>query len=110
MGRLPAGTVILAQFPFSDLSSKKVRPCIVLAEAEFNDYVVCQITSSAYKSKRAVQISTSDFDTGSIIRKSYARPDKIVTLDQSMIYRELGVLNRAKYGEIKQKINEILQL
>lgn len=40
-----AGTVILVPFPFSDLTQAKLRPAVVLAQADRGDWILCQITS-----------------------------------------------------------------
>ena len=56
-GRLLAIAVAwkhLVPFPFSDLSQSKVRPAVCLAAAGRGDWVLCQITSSAYGDPAAV--------------------------------------------------------
>jgi mRNA interferase MazF len=45
MESLAAGSVTLIPFPFSDLSQSKIRPALVLANAERGDWILCQITS-----------------------------------------------------------------
>ena len=39
------GAVVLVRFPFSDLSETKLRPAVLLADAERGDWVLCQVTS-----------------------------------------------------------------
>jgi mRNA interferase MazF len=90
MESLSIGQVVLATFPFSDLSSSKLRPCLVLGIADFNDVLLCQITSKQYGSKKAVRLVKSDFSEGSIVVDSFIRPDKIATLDRNRIKRSLG--------------------
>jgi mRNA interferase MazF len=41
VGLQPA-VVVLVRFPFSDLSSSKLRPAVVLAHAGGVDWVLCQ--------------------------------------------------------------------
>lgn len=110
MGGISVGQVILTQFPFSDLSSKKVRPCLVIGLAEFDDMVVCQVTSKRFGSKNAVPFSTTDFRIGSIVVDSFIRPDKIATLDQSMAYQKLGVLHAPKLNEVRRVLESIFGL
>jgi hypothetical protein len=40
------GSVVLVPFPFSDLSQAKLRPAVVLASGDRNDWVLCQVTSN----------------------------------------------------------------
>ena len=85
MGAFTAGHVVIVPFPFSDLSQSKFRPAIVLADCGRGDYMLCQVTSNAYGDARAVAISNADFNTGGILRPSFARPGKIFTAHRSLI-------------------------
>ena len=49
MGALAAGEVVLVPFPFSDLSTTKVRPAVCLAVVGRADSILCQITSQGYR-------------------------------------------------------------
>ena len=110
MGSLSAGQVVLATFTFSDLKSKKVRPCLVIGIAEFDDVVLCQITSSKYESKRAISLGNRDFIKGSIAVESYIRPDKIATLDRKTIKQVLGAINNKKHTEVKSVLKDFFSI
>ena len=111
MESLSIGQVVLAAFPFSDLTSAKLRPCFVIGVAEFDDIVLCQLTSNRYGSKRAVILrKTADFDDGSILHDSYVRPDKIATLDRRMIKQVLGAVTASKLLEVKLSLKEFLEI
>ena len=45
MARFVAGEVVVVPFPFTDLSSSKVRPALILATSSRDDILLCQITS-----------------------------------------------------------------
>lgn len=45
MGKFVKGDIIVLPFPFSNLSSSKRRPALVLADVEGDDIILCQITS-----------------------------------------------------------------
>jgi len=55
------GSVALVRFPFSDLSSSKLRPAVVLAFIGRDDWILCQVTSNPYSDPAAIRISDSDF-------------------------------------------------
>ena len=110
MEELSIGQVVLAIFPFSDLKSTKVRPCLVIGIAEFNDTALCQITSRRYQSKTAIALTQNDFSEGSIVTDSYIRTDKIATLDKKMIKTVLGSLNQAKLNEVKAGLKTFLEI
>lgn len=110
MEDLSIGQVVLATFPFSDLTINKLRPCLVIGIAEFNDIVLCQITSKQYQSKRAVRLLKSDFIKGTIVTNSFIRPDKIATLDRKMIKQTLGTISENKLNTVKMELKLFLEI
>lgn len=96
MGIPPVGSVVLVPFPYADLRSYKKRPALVVAHAEFDNVIVCQITSKPLSSKKAIELKTSDFTDGGIRLTSYIRPDKLSTLDPKLIQATLGRLSAQK--------------
>lgn len=86
------GSVVLIPFPFSDLSQSKLRPAIVLANAGYDDWILCQITSKSYADSRAIQLNNQDFSNGSLMVISYARPSKLFTASSGLIVRKIADL------------------
>lgn len=91
---LTKGSVVIIPFPFSDLSPSKLRPAIVLASADKDDWLLCQITSKSYADTRAVELSKSDFSSGSLKVISYARLGKLFTANTNLIVSKVGQLKR----------------
>lgn len=100
MEKFTVGTIVLVAFPFSNLKGQKVRPAMVLAIVEFDNLILCQITSKPYSSKRAIGIDLPDFSAGSLPVTSYVRPDKIFTADTTIIKNIAGKLTDRKKIEI----------
>lgn len=48
MGKLSVGEVIFLPFPFSNLAKSKLRPAVILANANNDDWILCQVTSNPY--------------------------------------------------------------
>lgn len=92
MGEFVVGDVVAVPFPFSDLSGKKLRPAVVLATMEHDDLILCQITSNAFASKRAIEISDADFLDGGLPSTSHVRPDKLFTAESTIIQKRKGTL------------------
>ncbi|TVQ97027.1 MAG: MazF family transcriptional regulator [Desulfovibrionales bacterium] len=86
------GDVFLVRFPFSDLSASKLRPAVILAAVDKNDWILCQVTSNPYSDARAVEIAESDFDSGSLARTSFARPGKLFSANTSIMQRVIASL------------------
>jgi mRNA interferase MazF len=51
MGELSVAEIDFVSFPFSDLSHAKLRLALVLAYAQRNDWILCQITSKSNHQK-----------------------------------------------------------
>ena len=109
MGAFAAGSVVLVPFPFSDLSRSKLRPAVVLAEADRDDLILCQVTSNAYADGAAVALTSSDFLAGSLQRVSYARPGKLFTANTSLIVGDVGVLQDAARDRLVDAVVAILR-
>ncbi len=55
------GEIVVLPFPFSDLSSSKNRPALVLADLRGEDIILCQITSQYVKDEYALALNNIDF-------------------------------------------------
>ncbi len=108
MGAFKKGSVVLIRFPFSDLSSQKLRPAVVIAKVDQEDFILCQVTSRPYDS-RAIALTGSHFAEGSLHRVSYARPGKLFTACGSILLKEIGVLETAAVGRLIDAIVEVIR-
>lgn len=109
MGGLRAGAVVLVRFPFSDLSSTKLRPALVVAHAGGADWVLCQITSNPYSDPRAVGLVAASFSQGGLSRESFARPGKLFTASEFIVVRRVGQLSPEAHSGVVTAIVRLLQ-
>lgn len=107
MGEFAVGSIVLVSFPFSNLKGQKIRPALVLANVEFGNLILCQITSKPYSSKTAIRIESSDFSEGNLPVLSFVRPDKLFTADTSIIKNIAGKLNNSKKKIILEKVRSL---
>jgi mRNA interferase MazF len=87
MGVFAVGQVVLVPFPYADFTRLKKRPALVISKAEFNNLILCQITSNALTSQRAIELADDDFEEGNLPIKSFIRPDKLFT-NRAINYRD----------------------
>ena len=109
MEKLAAGAIVLVSFPFSNLKGQKIRPALVLAAVEFDNLILCQITSRPYSSKTAIRIELRDFEKGSLPITSFVRPDKLFTADRSIVEGIAGKLNTKKRRAILLKVRGLFK-
>lgn len=107
MERFTVGDIVLVLFPFSDLKGQKLRPALVLAQAEFNNVILCQITSKLYSSKIAMRLTADEFAQGGLPIISYIRPDKLFTSESSIIQKVAGKLNKEKKRTVLTKMRKM---
>lgn len=88
------GDILLIPIPFTDLSSQKRRPVIVISNNAYNqktaDIVVVAMTSNPAPVDYGFTITSSDLDSGALNRPGKVRVDKIYTLSQSIVVKAFG--------------------
>jgi len=109
VGGLGAGVVVPVRFPFSDLSSSKLRPALVLASARGTDWVLCQITSNPYGDSAAQPLTLESFAEGGLPRQSYARSGKLFTANESIVVGRAGVLTAAVHRGVVEGVVRLLR-
>jgi|SRR5882724_4217292 len=105
MARFVNGDLVVVPFPFTDLSTAKVRPALVLAVLTRGDLILCQITSQAAGHPEAVAILPADFEPGGQLqRASFALPHRVVTANESCVRRSIGRLKPDKLNYIRERV------
>jgi mRNA interferase MazF len=109
VGGVRAGVVVLVRFPFSDLSSSKLRPALAVASAGGTDWVLCQITSNPYNDPAAVALTRASFGEGGLPRDSFVRPGKLFTASESIVVRTVGQLTSHAHRTVVDAIIDVLK-
>ena len=103
--------IIIVPFPFTDLSSIKQRPALIISSDAFNkneDVVVVAITSQVKTDlKFRVDISNAGLESGILPKTSQARCDKIYTLNNSIVRKKIAKLNETIFRQIIACIENI---
>jgi len=99
------GEIVLIPIPFTDLSSQKRRPVIVISNDAYNrtarDMVVVAMTSSPTLNAYSFTITTADLKDGRLNRPGTVRGDKIFTLSQTLIVKTFGQVNEQTLNRIR---------
>lgn len=105
MARFVGGDVVVVPFPFTDLSSAKVRPALALAAFPRGDLILCQITSQATGHPEAVPIQPEDFEPGGGLRRaSFVLPPRVVTANDVCVRRAVGRLKSDKLNHLRERV------
>jgi mRNA interferase MazF len=90
------GDVVLIPFPFTDLSTVKQRPAVILSSTVFNqrrqDVILVAITSHVPEVLMSDEYLLDDSEQreAGLPKPSIVKVGKIVTLDQRLIRKQLG--------------------
>ena len=102
------GDVVVLPFPFSDLSDYKRRPALVLADAGGNALLLCQITSQSIRDEYAVKLDVADFQSGSLAKSSYIRPNRIFSADEQIVVYRAGHVHQATVDAVVSNLIKLL--
>jgi mRNA interferase MazF len=86
------GSVVLARFPFTDLSTNKLRPALVVSRdnERREDVVLAFITSNPQTAVNPDALRIDPTPVNGLKVPSVVRFDKIVTLEKQTIVGKLG--------------------
>ena len=110
------GTIILTLFPFTDLTSSKRRPAVVISKySKYKTDVIVAFISSMipdeisetdllFESKR------KDFNDSGLKKDSVIKLDKLATLNKLLFSGELGVVNSDTLTEMDKRLKIALDL
>lgn len=85
--------LVLVPFPYADLSASKKRPVLVLAAPDRHGDFIGLAVTSVRTGTRAVRITASSLETGSLPRTNWIRVDKVFTLAEGIVARRFGTLS-----------------
>lgn len=110
---LQQGEIVLIPIPFTDLSSRKRRPVIVVSNEAYHrdtaDMVVVAMTSNpAAVGQYSFTVTSADLVRGKLNRPGIVRVDRIYTLSQSLIAATFGRVDAATLDRIRAILQELM--
>ncbi|MFA6294961.1 MAG: type II toxin-antitoxin system PemK/MazF family toxin [Candidatus Paceibacterota bacterium] len=105
------GTIVLIPFPFTDLSSQKIRPALVLHnQANGEDCIVSFISSNSSKKVGQYEICVIPTKNNGLKVNSVIKVNKIATLQKKTIIGELGKLESMLIKELDVKLKNLFKI
>jgi mRNA interferase MazF len=106
------GEVVLLAFPFTDLSTPRRRPAVVLStearQAHRTDLIVAPITSNTVSSQPEDCV-LNDWSMAGLMHPSVVKA-VLATVDQTRVIRSLGALSAADLKRVEQMLTTALGL
>ena len=107
------GDVVLVPFPFTDLSSAKQRPALVISSDVFNsmrdDVLVAAITSQVPITPAADEfvIPPNELAECGLPKPSILRLSKLVTLHHRLVIRRIGAIPTATLAQVLAQLRQL---
>lgn len=102
---LDQGDLVLVPVPFTNLTSQKRRPVIVISNSTYNrrsaEVVVVAMTSNPQWVLHSFTITDADIVAGSLNRPGTVRADKIYALAQSIIVKKFAQVSPSVIERIR---------
>lgn len=99
---------MLVSFPFTDLTSAKRRPALVVSPDSFNargqDLVLAAVTSQVTTGADTVPLRPEDFEDGRLPKPSMVKLSKMFTLNSSLVSRRVCRVTAARREEVLREL------
>jgi mRNA interferase MazF len=104
--------LLLVPIPFSDLTSRKMRPVVVLSNDGYSragpDVLVAGVTSNLEQRQYTVPLDTAQLEEGAMRRPSVVRVDKLFSIDQGIVRAYFGRVQGDTFGRILQELQALV--
>jgi len=115
MRNLKKVDIVLVPFPFTDLSTSKLRPALVLyTNQSHQDITLCFISSQGISTVQddefILNITDPNFNQTGLKTASKVRITRIVTLERQLITRKLGQMTIKQIEKLNKKMIQAFQL
>jgi mRNA interferase MazF len=105
------GDIVLFPFPYTDLTNRKIRPCLVLSSEMNEDVLLCQITSTkSPKDLFSVLLKQNELIDGTLSVDSLIRSNMLFTANKSQIVRKICSIKKDKYLKVVSKIVSLISV
>lgn len=107
MERFVKGDVVVLPFPYTDFSSVKKRPAVVVANLKGQNVILAQITTNQRHDEDLVSLRKKDFSSGSLSSDSFIMASLLFTADASRISYKAGKIKQKKVEEVQKELIEV---
>lgn len=106
------GDVVLVPFPFTDQTTAKKRPAVVVSSDAYHrhrsDVVVMAVTSQILRHTAGVgEVQIREWQRAGFLKASLIKP-VLATIDRSLILRKLGELQQEDLQALRAALQQIL--
>jgi mRNA interferase MazF len=105
------GDVVLVPFPFTDQSTTKQRPAVVVSSAAYHrdrrDLIILAVTSQIRPAAGFGEAVIQRWESAGLLKPSMLKP-LIATLERPLVMQRLGRLDAEDVSALRRVLDEIL--
>lgn len=105
------GEIILVPFPFTDLSTAKKRPAVVISSPAYNaerpDLIIMAVTSQIKPASVYGEVMVRDWQAAGLLKPSAIKP-VITTIEKTLVLKTMGRLKGNDQKALREGLGLIL--
>jgi mRNA interferase MazF len=101
------GAVVLINFPFTDGTSAKKRPALVLLDSGDSDLLLARITTQASNSPFDCELT--DWAKAGLKAPSFVRLHKLATLEKKLVRKKFDCLTATDFQRVLETLRKVNQ-
>lgn len=105
--------IYLVRFPFTDLTSTKLRPALLISNSNFNsldNFMFIGIFGNKWNPHYALELSNESLKEWRLTKISHLRYQNIFTLHSSIIVQKVGAVTEEFLENSISKLNSFTQI
>jgi mRNA interferase MazF len=103
--------VVLVPFPFTDQSTTKKRPAVVVSSVAYHrqrpDIILMAITSQYRPANTVGEVAVQHWQSAGLIKPSVLKP-LLATIEKRLVIRKLGTLHADDQAALRAALGEII--
>ncbi len=106
------GDIVWVKFPFSDASTAKLRPALIISNDLVNktgDHLLMQITSVLRKDNLSLLIKKTDYSEAPLLKESELRLHKIFIFNQSLLAGKITTASPLFMDRVIENLIKLIQ-
>lgn len=107
------GDIVLVPFPFSNQTTIKKRPAVIISSARYNaasqDIIIMAVTSRLEKVFDIGECRIQNWKEGGLLKPSSIKP-ALSTIEQQLVLKKLGSLSIEDLTSLNAALKDLLEL
>lgn len=108
-----SGDIILVPFPFTDQSTSKKRPAVIISSQAYNakrpDLIIMAVTSQIKPTSIIGEVIIQEWEDAGLLKPSAIKP-VITTIEKKLVLKKMGQLKNNDLSTLQKSITMILEL